>query len=367
MNKNVSNNNNSKNNGNNANNANKNKGNNPQAKWVGNLVKKMKNKKQKQNQINNAINKSEKSGVDKLIKSQESQSAMQSYVRMITSEQFITAVPKPLLSMGRSHIKKVKYRAVRTVNAQGRLLAVCPYALLSGKTTTAQLSPFLFMNSDNYDPTVNTNNITTGSTFDLGITSPDGTGLLAGHFASVCVIAGHLCASLSGVSNLNKKGKIYLAEGRNSQYYYGGSTSYAYATTLANRYYLGNMIKYQSAKEVEIMNMDSSSKVEYHYIDEHPYSTPHLPDPDSATTEHTTDGSHKAVILVVDGATPGTEVILDFTIVLQARPEPAYLNTYPTQNSKCFINPDPICRMLEIEPDNVLTVDNKRDNFGFAK
>jgi hypothetical protein len=322
----------------------------PAKKWVNLLKNKLKSRKSVLN--NNGL----------LIKNADPTS-ISSYMSMVLDEKFKTAVPKPLLSMGRSHIKKICYRTTKTVNSNGRLLMVCPYGLLPRCGTLSTVSPVFCMNSEEYNPSVNTNAITTGSNFDLDIVGTSGIGLVVDNFTAAATIAAHLCVSLSGVSNLNKKGKLYIAESRNGTFALGGSASADISTLYANRYFLGNLVKYFNHSEVEIMNMNSSSRIEYHYIDPYSYANTPTYDPATNTSPTYVFADHKAVVLIVDGAAAGTEVIFDHTIVIQARPEPSYLNTYPTQFTGVFENPDPYMRALESNSKNVLKVDKADDHF----
>jgi len=271
----------------------------------------------------------------------------------------------PLSAMGRTHLKTVKYRLVKTVNATGNLIFVLPPSLTTHFATTSAISPLFCCNSNTYNPSINTNNFV-GETglFDVNFTGVGGTNLDNNTFASSACVSLNLKVSLTGVSNLNKKGKIYIIEGRNNLYYGGGAaTEPAAANEYTNRYYLGNLTKYQFKKEIEIMNMDSKNRIEYSYIPECSYSNL-LRDNLQYPTLYPSGPwymDRKAVVVVVIGADPSMEVQFDLCIDIQARPKPSYLNTYPTDNINIFVNPDPILRQMECDPDCVLRADNSND------
>jgi len=269
---------------------------------------------------------------------------LSAYINELINPHPNVLVPVPNIPLGRCHVKNVHYRTIDTVNASGRLFAVLPFALLA-RNSIGSCSPLCIVNDTTYSPTSGANVFTDTTTFDTNIVGSSGAGLIADHFTQATIIAGHVSISLSGVSNLNKKGKIYVAESRNNYFGCGAVNSTDIAQVYANRYTLANMVKYQHSREVEIMNM-TDNKITYNYIPSWSYARPLVYDPISTGASWFYDDM-KAFVFIIDAADPTTEVIFDISFIIQARPEPSYLNIYPTVQATSFSNPDPILRYLE--------------------
>jgi hypothetical protein len=293
----------------------------------------------------------------------EPQHTMKQYIHTLLDDDYPTVERKPLNDMGRTHVKKVKYRVAMTVSSNnGNLFAALPPQLLAACASGSTASPFYLSNSTEYTPSSSSNNITTTSNFDIGIVGTSGTDIALNKFWEVYVENCHVGVTLSGVSNLDKKGKLYMCEARRSNWGYGISTTVDLTTTAMNELTLADIIKLKHYKEVEIMNMGPEFAHEYHYIPERGYSNEQHVTPTDKSSAANDYGDMKGLVLIVSGAAVTTQVIFDITIGLRLRPKTVYYNTYPSAYSNCFLNPDPVLRYLEQDEDCVIAIGKKHEH-----
>jgi hypothetical protein len=267
-------------------------------------------------------------------------------------------VRMPLLQMGRSHVRKAHYRVQKSVNANGNLVLVFTPSSSGKISTLGPASPVLFSGNANYDPNITTNLLAGGGNWDTGFQTAEGMGLIVDQFNQVVTIAAHLCISISGVSNLNKKGKIYLAERNISSNSYGDSGDVGVASNLVNTIPLSNVVKLDHFKEIEVMNMDSNSTIKYNYIPDRSYANMvrYDPAPLGTSADVILDGN-KQFIFIIAGADATTQIIADYTVVLQGRPQISQLNNYPTDYSYCYKNPDKLNRRLDTLTDAKIVIE----------
>jgi hypothetical protein len=269
----------------------------------------------------------------------------------------------PLLSNFRTHLKIVRYRTVKTVNASGNLIFVLKPAVVPFFANTSTASPMLFTNNVNYDPNSDTNNLVGANNWDTNYVTSSGLDLPVGDFVAGSTIATTICATITGVSNLNKQGKVYVAESANNYLDAGLNTDIAFANAIVNRSSLADLIKIKSCKEMEIMNMDSNSEIEYHYIPESGYSKTYRATPIGVTADQQTlkDTDFAEFVLVVSGAAANTQLQVNIYQVLQMRPATDKLDNYPSDYTECHDNPDPLLAKLFTDDEHKITID-KRHN-----
>jgi hypothetical protein len=262
------------------------------------------------------------------------------------------SVRKPLAFSSRTHLKTVRYRASKAVNGAGNLICVYPPKINSNNEVGTNASFLMFSNSEDYIPAGPSDIPAASANWDFNFAGASGQGLTAGHFTASKLIAAHAEIYFSGVSALNKQGKVYLAESK-SNYWVGQHQTndlQPNENIYANRYTIANLIKFDHVKELDMATMNNNTKLEYNYIDADSYSSwPQDPTILPALTHYY---DSKAMVLVVQGAAANTEVIIDYTVTLELRPAPQHLNTYPCDYADSFFNPDPICKKLE-QLDNV--------------
>lgn len=269
----------------------------------------------------------------------------------------------PLLSMGRSFLKKIKYRVSIPVSAYGRSFCAVKPLDLAYSDVNSTVSPFCKITLDTYDPNSTVNSLPDAANmFDLGILGINGTGIGVDEFDVSSIISFHACINLTGVSQLNKKGQIYIAEDRSNFYAkaMNPTGNGAIASTYCNKYPLSSLAKLYHSKRVEIANMDSSSALEYHWIPAQSYANTQAFRPHSLTSNATGQGTNeKHLIVIVEGADPTTILSWNIEIVLQMEPNVSYLNNYPVEPTTCLLNPDPELRLLEQDKNVVIRTNNK--------
>jgi hypothetical protein len=225
-------------------------------------------------------------------------------------------------------------------------------------SSTASVVPILANISYNPNSVTNILNAAIGTWTPI-IWSSQGINLEQGQIDRTTVIAFHLCATITGVSQLEKKGKIYIAQDRCNRYY-SGPNSLVESTAisaLVNKYPLSALSKLYHSKSIEVANMDSKSALEYHYIPAQGYSSIARTTSGVYTASGTGDDiDENRLIIIIDGADANMNLVLDFEVILQLEPDVNYLNTYPVAPSTCYINPDPELRYLENIKDVVLRV-----------
>lgn len=266
----------------------------------------------------------------------------------------------PLTDFCPIYLKQIRYRAIKTVNTNGNLLFALKPAVISGFNVNSSASPLLFTNNEAYDPQSSNNVLVGGNNWDntypsQGIQLPNDD-FVIGHTVSTTI-----CVTLTGVSNLEKKGKIYLAKQYNRSLYQGDPADDAAANVIVNGLSLPVIIKLKECKEIEIMNMGSESEMEYHYIPENGYSKVFSRAPEAQNINF---GNHdrelEEFVCIVSGAAAGTQVQFNMYQTIQLRPKISKLDMYPSNYSTCVDNPDPL--LAELQQADVSLVVTKRHN-----
>lgn len=290
-------------------------------------------------------------------------SRMNHYLSMLLSPRHELPVRMPLLSTGRSFIKQVNYRVAIPIPS-GKGFFALAFKNLSSFTSGSTASPFVTITNANYLPSGG--NVTAAwvniPNYTPSLVDTNGTNVTIDHFSNSTVISGHVEATLTGVSNLNKAGKVYIAEARTNYWHAGTATSFVTARSLADTYAIPNLIKHYNHKELQIMNMGAKNQIDYTYIPEEGYATMNEMIPAAQTAEVNYTNDQKIFIMIVDGAATTTIVEFVIGIVLQMRPNSQYLDTYPTAFSTCFENPDKYLREIETNKDLILSVDKADDH-----
>jgi hypothetical protein len=286
---------------------------------------------------------------------------MRGYLNMLIHEDAPVLYRMPLLPMARSHLRRSRFRISMPVDStNGRaFFSIKPVDLGKGNNDSiSSVVPILANSSYNPNSTANAFNAAAGSWTPI-IWSNQGINLEQGQIDRTTVVALHLCATITGVSQLEKKGKIYIAQDRCNKYYAGPNSApdSIVLPALVNTYPLSALSKLYHSKSIEVANMDSKSAIEYHYIPAQGYSTISR----TVNRVYTATGSAEDIdenrlIIIIDGADANMNIVLDFEVILQLEPDINYLNTYPVAPSTCYINPDPELRYLENVKDVVLRV-----------
>jgi len=308
-----------------------------------------KNTQTKMQKLNNAFTK-----LDAVVPA--SNDTLEQYAHMLLHRE-APATRVPLLNMGKSHLRTIRYRVAKTVNAStGNCISVINPTALAAFNTSATGSPCMLSSDADYDPNYIGNDLTGLDNWDGGIVSSSGINLTNFDFTSVATIACHINVTISGVSALDKKGKIYIAEDVATDLNYGYAEK-TEANKLANKYILPNMVKLHNFEEIEIANMNSDSTIQYSFIPRSSYANTlqYIPTAYSSG-EMAVQTGNQLFILIVTGATAGMQIQIDYKLVFQARPSIELLNTYPTEFSTCFKNPDRLTRWLEQDQTNKLKV-----------
>jgi hypothetical protein len=281
------------------------------------------------------------------------------YVHMLLHENSPSMITP--LTPFKVNTKRVYYQDTLQVNANGHLFIGLQPQMLSQFSYISTGSPVLYMNHSAYDPDAvaaagliggwNTNIIGTTGT-NINYTSRP-----KNRIASM-----HVSFQLTGVSNLNKQGTVHMAENIDDRQYIGDSTSFSVNEIFSQQFAISRLPKLPKYKSVEIMNMDSDSKLEYHYF---PITNVDLRNQYDATavysdTDSTIDEFTKTFGLVIRSAAVGTTVRVKYEINIESEVETDYINDFPSEYSRCFVDSEPTLRMISQEVDNVIRIDAKQ-------
>lgn len=257
-------------------------------------------------------------------------------------------------------LKRVCYQDSLQVNANGHCCVILQPGTFSRFATTSTASSAVYCNSAAYDPNSNVN-VVTGQ-WNTNIVSPAGLNLAVGTFSKVRVQSLHLQVQLTGVSNLNKKGTIHIAEDVDDKFRHGTAADNLYNGFMINDFSLGDLPKKNHYKSLEIINMDGDSVIKYNYmpLTNHDQSAKYQ----APTVITTAFGSYvepeKRFGLVVQGADPATLLRLIYQIDLECEVETDYYNDYPPSFSRCYIDSEPALQYLSRNTDVILEVDKNK-------
>jgi len=249
-------------------------------------------------------------------------------------------------------MRQVRFRTSTTVNSGGNLLVIFPPASLAAFDASSTASPLCIVKNNNYNPAGGNVTLawTDANSFEAVPVGTSGINLTNSHFELAQISSSKIKVTLTGVSNLNRQGKIYIGESLATDTRQGiVGSSFQNARLMSDYYTTTNIMKLKHSREIEIATMDSSSSIDINYIPNTGYADHFAVEPTTRSTETTISGGNDGFIhqlVQVVGASTTTVVQLDFTVTLELRPRIDYLNNYPTSPVDCFLNPDPLLRRL---------------------
>jgi hypothetical protein len=271
--------------------------------------------------------------------------------------------PTPLESR-KMFYKRVRYQDTLEVNANGSCFVGGSLAGLVIRDKTSTNSTLLYSNASGYDPTSTGNSIVGG--WNTDIIGPSGLNLDKLAFTRAVLQSAHLKISVTGVSNLNKQGQIHIMEDMADVVYSGTSSSTLRNNELINEYPVQDLPKSTHYKRVDVMNMDSSSQMEYHFIPQRLYSRGDRND-DIITAYASTDLSDlkdtKNFAIICTSCAVGTTLRLEYEFNIALEVENDYINDYPPIWSTIYINPDPTLMMLQQDTNKIIKVDRHGENY----
>jgi hypothetical protein len=169
---------------------------------------------------------------------------------------------------------------------------------------------------------------------------------------------------LTGVSNLNKQGTIHIAETTESNYYYGDVNDTAQGENAVYRCAVPTLPRFEKYKSVEVMNMGPDSVLEYHYI---PITNSSLIRDYHTPATRSTSGVlnfaapvGKVFTCIIRGAATGTTIRVRYEVTFECDISTNYINDYPPEYSRCFVDSEPTICMLNQNPDYTLRINNKQ-------
>jgi hypothetical protein len=288
-----------------------------------------------------------------------SQDKFSAYIKMLHDPRSSEPQRMPLLNLGKSHLRRIKYYVKAKPLSTGTSMAyvVAPAKLVEFSNSASQ-GGAMFINDANYNPTSAAQSGTwTAPQWDAGIYGLDGMNQTANVFDASTVISASCRISFTGVSNLNKKGKLYIAEDlTNLTYAAATATDITVCKTWINLYPLASLVKLQHQRNYDLINMSLSTEYKYTYVPPYSYSNMLITEAaDPASGAHFTDLPTKVFIAIATGLDSATEMQIEWDVITQNRPQIAQLNTYQTRNTFCFENPDPHLRYMESDTNNVIS------------
>jgi hypothetical protein len=225
----------------------------------------------------------------------------------------------------------------------------------------ATVSPVLYANQSGYDPDATSGMALTGG-WNTAIIA--GTNLVANAFSNARVSSAHVSFQITGVSNLNKQGTIHMAETTETEYWVGGSADTSFNELTLYRCAVPKLPKFAKYKSVEIVNMGPDSCLEYHYmpITNRDLLKDYKDVVDSSTTNFLdfTNELGKVFNFTVRGAAIGTTIRARYEITFECDVETDYINDYPPEYSRCFIDSEPTLCLLNQNEDYVLRCNVKQ-------
>jgi hypothetical protein len=185
-----------------------------------------------------------------------------------------------------------------------------------------------------------------------------GINLLSAAFSNVRTSSAHVTFQITGVSNLNKQGTIHMAETVETGYYSGTAADTTYGESAVERCAVSRLPKFEKYKSIEIVNMGPDSVLEYHYM---PLTNRDLltsyVDLAAVTTSSNTDFVNelgKVFNLTIRGAAAGTTIRAKYEITFECDVLTDYINDYPPQYSRCFVDSEPTLCLLNQNADYVI-------------
>jgi len=267
--------------------------------------------------------------------------------------------PKVLtpLTPFKAHLKRVYYQDTLSVNASGNAILLLQPTVLSLFGSSSTASPVLYCNETAYDP---------NAASQVGLTGGWNTNLVSAlnintsAFAKCRVAGVHIMVTMTGVSNLDKKGTIHLAQDTDEDYFYGTSSDTAQNEYALVKYSIQDLPRKTFYKSVEIVNMDSRSAIEYHYI---PITNQdltrqyNLPSTISTSSQGVyPNGLGKRFAMLIQGADTATQFKIRYQFDLECQVDTDYVNDYPPEWSRIFVDSEPTVQLLGQREDFALRV-----------
>ncbi len=288
--------------------------------------------------------------------------AFSDYIRtMLFHDQPICTSP---LEPRKLFYKKVKYQDTLQVNASGHLFIGGCIRALSAFGNSSTTSPILYANQSGYSPTSTSNALTGG--WNLTLVGSSGINIASAEIPRQYIMNAHLSFSLSGVSNLNKQGQIHMFEDLNATARYGAAGDLVYNSALVNEYPIQDLPKCSHYKRLDIMNMDSSTTMEHNYI-------PLMNDLILGTqtvgaysvSSTFTGSQNKTFGFIISSAAVGTTVRVEYEILFAQEVNNDYINNYPPEYSRIYVDADPTLQLLQQNTNNILRTEKHDDNAVF--
>lgn len=259
----------------------------------------------------------------------------------------------------RAFMKRVYYQDTLAVNSNGDL-AIVIQPLLLGKMGSASLaSPVLYMNQTAYDPDATTQAGLIGG-WNTDIIGPAGLNQLYSAIESARVASMHVSIQLTGVSNLNKQGTLHIAEDTAEVGFLGIAADSTYNELLLDNFSIQRLPKAGKYKSVEIMNMDASSNIEYHYF---PVTNANLARQYQNVTTFSSSSQDiqmmRRFALIIKSAATGTTARIRYEINLEQEINVDSINSYPPKYSRCFVDSEPTLQLISQNEDYVLRINSK--------
>lgn len=265
------------------------------------------------------------------------------------------------LSLGQSHLRRVKLTVAYPVSSNGHLLISIPIAALAAGDTSNTWLPNVLVNSSSYNPNVNTNVLGAGIWTDGVIHGTSGLNLESYNlssesgFQTAAIVSAHISVSVTGTSMIDKKGRIYMAEDlSNSLYCVKNEAVAGVVDNIVNRYTIANITKLRNMVKTELSA--GLPELTYHYIPEYGHGNIYYEKPGFLAqvnspnafinNDVTSARSYKHFILIASGCSPGTSLELSYEFTVQIEPGIVDLNSYPVSDSTCYISPDAELRYL---------------------
>lgn len=301
---------------------------------------------------------------NKAIRQPPTPAAFSDYIRaLLYHDQPLVTSP---LESRKMFYKKIKYQDTITVNSAGHCFVGGSMFALAGFDKTSTASPILYANQTTYDPTITTNSLTGG--WNLAIIGPTGLNVSLSEVKRQYVQSAHIKVSITGVSNLNKQGQIHMFEDVDHSYRYGTSTDTTQNDLVVNEYPIQDLPKCNHYKRVDIMNMDSSTALEYNYIPLQNPLTYYSLYPNAETTNSSgNENINKTFGIIVSNAASGTTLRLEYEIVLVQEIDNNYINNYPPVYSNIFVDADPALQMLQQNTGNILRTEKHQDLYDLVQ
>ena len=346
-----------------------NKVNNATAPRKNNLVqqKKVKTKRKKANkklnQLNQIRNLVAKAKMHSEVVKKPSNSTLSDYLHQLLHFNASEKIYKiPLNINGPTYSKRSRFSLNITPSSNGNLFYAFPPSFTSRFNINATGTPAIYVRSSAYDPSSNVNALGTVLPLtDPRIISAAGINMQAGVFDAAQLTTCNIRLTISGVSALNRKGQIYIAEDRDTSWTVIQTTQTATEIdSVVNQYNIPNITKLYHHRIFDLSVNTDNNVATYHYVPEYTYANPIVHSPFNLSGVGTTtigvDGcSAKIFMLVGAGLDPYTIITLSFEMVHEVEVNIDNLNNYPVSYSDCYTNPDPELQYLSSTKEMVIT------------